>query len=42
MNNSEIVKVLEDIADLLDLKGENVFKSRAYQKAARSIEMLSE
>ena len=42
MKNSEIVKILEDIADLLELKGENIFKSRAYQKAARSIEFLSE
>jgi DNA polymerase (family 10) len=42
MKNSEIVKVLEDISGLLELKGENVFKARAYQKAARSIEFLSE
>src|SRR5512137_644319 len=42
MKNSEIVKILEDIADLLELKGENIFKARAYQKAARSIEFLSE
>jgi len=42
MNNAEVVKILQDIADLLELKGENVFKVRAYQKAARSIEFLSE
>jgi DNA polymerase (family 10) len=42
VKNSEIVKILEDIADLLELKGENVFKTRAYQKAARSIEFLGE
>ena len=42
MKNSEIVKILEDIAGLLELKGEKVFKARAYQKAARSIEFLSE
>jgi len=42
MNNIEIVKILEDIAGFLDLKGESVFKSRAYRKAARSIELLSE
>jgi DNA polymerase (family X) len=42
MKNEEIVNILEDIADLLELKGENVFKARAYQKAARSIEFLSE
>ena len=41
MKNSEVVKVFEDIADLLELKGENPFKIRAYQKAARSIDHLS-
>jgi DNA polymerase (family 10) len=40
MKNSEIARVFEDMADLLELKGENVFKIRAYQKAARSIEHL--
>ena len=29
---------ISDIADLLELKGENAFKIRAYQKAARAIE----
>lgn len=38
MKNSEIAKVFNDIADLLELKGENAFKIRAYQKAARAIE----
>ncbi len=42
MKNSEILQILEDIASLLELKGENVFKARAYQKVARSIEFLSE
>lgn len=42
MNNIEIVKILEDIAGFLDLKGESIFKSRAYRRAARSIELLSE
>ncbi len=41
MKTAEIVKILEEIADLLDLKGENVFKSRAYQKAARSLEFYT-
>ncbi len=41
MKNTEIAKVFADIADLLELKGENVFKVRAYQKAVRSIEQLS-
>lgn len=38
MNNTAIAKVFSDIADLLELKGENPFKIRAYQKAARAIE----
>ncbi|MFP3879895.1 MAG: DNA polymerase/3'-5' exonuclease PolX [Dehalococcoidia bacterium] len=38
MKNSEVAKVFQDIADLLELKGENVFKIRAYQKAARAID----
>jgi DNA polymerase (family 10) len=40
MNNKQIAKVFEDIADLLELKGENPFKIRAYQKVVRSIEHL--
>lgn len=40
MNNAAIAKVFQDIADLLELKGENVFKVRAYQRAARAIEHL--
>ncbi len=40
MNNKQIAKVFEDIADLLELKGENTFKIRAYQKVVRSIEHL--
>jgi len=40
MNNAEIAKVFEDIADFLELKGENVFKIRAYQRAARAISYL--
>ncbi len=40
MKNAEIAKVFADIADLLELKGENKFKVRAYQKVVRSIEQL--
>jgi DNA polymerase (family 10) len=40
MKNSEVARVFQDIADLLELKEENVFKIRAYQKAVRSIEHL--
>ncbi len=41
VKNSEIAGVFRDIAELLKLKKENIFKIRAYQKAARSIEELS-
>ena len=41
MNNKEVARVFQDIADLLELKGENPFKIRAYQKVVRSIEHLS-
>ncbi len=41
MKNTAIAKVFQDIADLLELKGENPFKIRAYHRAARTIEHLS-
>jgi DNA polymerase (family 10) len=40
MKNTEVAKVFQNIADLLELKGENPFKIRAYQRAARAIEYL--
>ena len=40
MKNSEVAQVFQDIAILLELKGENPFKMRAYQKVARSIKHL--
>jgi DNA polymerase (family 10) len=42
MNKDQIVDTLTRIATLLDLKGENPFKSRAYTNAARALEGLSE
>jgi DNA polymerase (family 10) len=41
MNNKEIAKILEEIGQMLELKGENPFKSRAYFNAARMIETYS-
>lgn len=38
MNNAELATIFNNIGDLLELKGEVVFKVRAYQKAARAIE----
>jgi DNA polymerase (family X) len=40
VNNKEIARIFEDIGALLELKNENAFKVRAYQKVARSIEQL--
>ncbi|PAZ01263.1 MAG: histidinol-phosphatase [Spartobacteria bacterium AMD-G4] len=42
MNKDEIAGVFENIARLLELKGENPFKVRAYTHAARALEALSE
>jgi DNA polymerase (family 10) len=38
MTRDQIAEVLTEIATLLELKGENPFKSRAYTNAARAIE----
>ncbi|MGB0743852.1 MAG: DNA polymerase/3'-5' exonuclease PolX [Opitutales bacterium] len=40
MDKADIVEVLEDIAVLLELKGENPFKIRAYQAGARVLETM--
>ena len=42
MNKTDIASVLTDIATLLELKGENPFKTRAYLTGARVIEGLPE
>lgn len=42
MNTDAIIAVLENIARLLELKGENPFKVRAYTNAARALETLAE
>lgn len=42
MNKIEIAAVLTDIGTLLELKGENPFKIRAYLSGARLLETLSE
>ena len=40
MNNAQIAETFENIAGLLEMKGEKVFTIRAYQRAARTIERL--
>lgn len=42
MDKDQLADILEDIATLLELKGENPFKTRAYQTAARALEALNE
>lgn len=42
MDRREIARTLEEIATLLELKGENAFKVRAYQNGARTVETLEE
>lgn len=42
MNKDEIIGVFENIARLLELKGENPFKIRAYIHAAKALETLAE
>jgi len=42
VNNSEIAKIFNQIADILEVKAENIFRIRAYRRAAQSIEALAE
>jgi DNA polymerase (family 10) len=42
MTNSEISSIFTDIAEMLRLKKDNIFKIRAYEKVARSITELKE
>ena len=42
MSNAEIAKIFQEIADLLRIKKDNIFKIRAYEKVARSIGELRE
>ncbi|NBC87050.1 MAG: DNA polymerase/3'-5' exonuclease PolX [Bacteroidetes bacterium] len=41
IHNADIARIFEEIADLLDLKGENRFRIRAYRNAARTLAQLS-
>ncbi len=42
MDKDQVAEILLEIGTLLELKGENPFKTRAYQNAARTVESLSE
>ncbi len=41
MNNNEIADIFDRIADLLEIKGEIIYKILAYRRAAESIRILS-
>ena len=41
VDNEEIAQLFENMATLLEMKGDTVFKIRAYQRAARTIGQLS-
>jgi DNA polymerase/3'-5' exonuclease PolX len=37
VHNADIAAQFEEIADLLDIRGDNPFRIRAYRKAARTV-----
>jgi DNA polymerase (family 10) len=41
MKNQEVARVFNEIADILEIKGENPFRIRAYRRAAQNIDGLS-
>lgn len=41
VENIDIARIFEEIADLLEIQGENQFRVRAYRTAARTIETLA-
>ncbi len=42
MENQKVARIFEEIADLLEIIGDNPFRIRAYRKAAMNIEALTE
>jgi len=42
MNNQHIAQIFQDIAKLLELKGDNVFHILAYQRASQTIDGLAQ
>src|SRR5438034_10208599 len=42
MDKDRVAEILIEIGTLLELKGENPFKTRAYENAARALESLTE
>ncbi len=42
MENPEVAQIFDEVADLLELQGQNPFRIRAYRNAARTVRDLSE
>jgi DNA polymerase (family 10) len=42
VKNLEVARLFEEMAKLLEIKGENVFRVRAYERAAQNLETLAE
>ena len=42
MENRQIADVFTEIADILDIKGDNPFRIRSYRNAARAVGDMSE
>ncbi|RKY41721.1 MAG: hypothetical protein DRP81_08185, partial [Candidatus Omnitrophota bacterium] len=38
MKNKDVANIFNHVADILEIKGENPFRVRAYRKAAQNIE----
>ena len=41
-DNYEVARILDEVGDLLELQGENLFRIRAYRSAARLVRELGE
>ncbi|HOO17340.1 MAG TPA: helix-hairpin-helix domain-containing protein, partial [Phycisphaerae bacterium] len=41
MTNTEVARVFEDVADLLEIQGADVFRVNAYRRVARTINDLA-
>lgn len=42
MDNADVARILDEVADLLEILGESPFRIRAYRTAARTVETLTE
>ncbi len=42
MDNADVARVLDEVADLLEILGQNQFRIRAYRTAARTVDTLAE